>query len=222
MQNKVLKIGDTFGYLTILSERFKVKLKSNYYSYLCKCLCGKEKTVREYNLKSGHTKSCGCYKIQRIKEAVTKNGLSHEKLYMTWRQMFYRCYNKKSKSYKSYGGRGIDICKKWHKYENFRKDMGQHPIGYQIDRIDNNKGYCKKNCRWVTLYENLQNTRKCIIVEIDGEKRSLSDHARRNGILVGTVMSRIKIGWSYYDAIKTPINKKFRYKGFVEREIKIK
>lgn len=74
--------------------------------------------------------------------------------------MKYRCFNKRSKDYKDYGGRGITICPRWlNSFENFLEDMGLKPLGHQIDRIDNNKGYSKENCRWVTNKINCRNRR---------------------------------------------------------------
>jgi len=73
----------------------------------------------------------------------------------------YRCYKKENKQYKNYGGRGIKVCKEWHdfiKFIEWAKDKWKQ--GLQIDRINNNKGYCPENCRFVHRTINTRNTRK--------------------------------------------------------------
>jgi hypothetical protein len=53
-----------------------------------------------------------------------------------WHQMRYRCFNPKSRAWKHYGGRGIKVCKRWDKYENFLADMGRRPSpDHSLDRM---------------------------------------------------------------------------------------
>lgn len=85
--------------------------------------------------------------------------------YKVWEKIKERCYNKKNKSYKNYGGRGILMCDEWRcSFANFYKDMGKRPSPkHQIDRIDNNMGYYKSNCRWVLPMVNQNNKRNSIL-----------------------------------------------------------
>jgi DNA-directed RNA polymerase subunit N (RpoN/RPB10) len=81
-------------------------------------------------------------------------------LYITWHNMMRRCYFEKDNSFLNYGARGIVVCKEWHRFKNFLKDMGDKPSKYHsLDRIDNDLGYSKYNCRWATRSQQCDNRR---------------------------------------------------------------
>jgi hypothetical protein len=123
---------------------------------LCRCDCGIFVHVYDYNLKSGRTKSCGCY--QRFK--VTKHGFAGTPTYASYRDMLTRCYNSKCRNYPYYGGRGIKVCERWHKsFVNFLDDMGEMPAGLTLERKNNNSGYSKENCKWASHAEQIANQR---------------------------------------------------------------
>ena len=87
-----------------------------------------------------------------------KHGYYGTSTYISWSSMVYRCNPEKADQHPRYGGRGIKVCKRWYKFENFLKDMGERPEGLSLDRIDNDGNYTPKNCRWATAIEQRNNT----------------------------------------------------------------
>lgn len=75
-----------------------------------------------------------------------------------WRTMVNRCNNPNDAAYKYYGAKGIKVCKRWHKYENFLVDMGERPSkDHSIDRKNVEGDYKPSNCRWATRSEQQKN-----------------------------------------------------------------
>jgi len=132
-------------------------------NYWCLCDCGTKQKVRVDGLRSGRSKWClNCRTIQ-LKKRVTTHNLHLSSTYCIWRGILKRCKLPSHPSYRWYGGRGISVCDRWLKFENFLEDMGMRPPGLQIDRKDLNGNYEKSNCRWVTPKENQNNRRNNII-----------------------------------------------------------
>jgi len=89
---------------------------------------------------------------------MTTHGLSMTKIYHVWEAMKGRCSNPKNQVYRYYGARGVTVCGEWVKFEAFYEDMGpSYKEGLSIDRVDNDKGYSKDNCRWATRSQQQHN-----------------------------------------------------------------
>lgn len=101
-----------------------------------------------------------------------KHGGYGTRTYKTWAEMLYRC-RKKGKIY--YHDKGITVCKRWNKFENFLTDMGYRPIGMTLDRINNNGNYTKNNCRWATNREQAINRSSTKLVSFKGKSMTLKD-----------------------------------------------
>ena len=153
-------IGRRFGLLTVVTS---VYTTTGAPAWECKCDCGGVSVVTSGRLTSGNTKSCGCRKRAVLGESTTKHGHSRKagltRTYRIWRGMKTRCENTKSAVYARYGGRGITVCERWQRYENFVADMGECPDGLTLDRIDNNGGYEPGNCRWASYKDQSRNQR---------------------------------------------------------------
>lgn len=161
MRKSIDLTGKTFGFLTVISRGKSITKKVKW---LCKCNhknCHNFTIVAGDKLRSGHTQSCGCLKFIKLRKEVTKHGLYLSREHKIWRKMKSRCLNPNDASYFRYGKRGITICESWiNSFETFYCDMGISPsIRHSIERINNNLGYNKKNCKWALATEQAQNRR---------------------------------------------------------------
>lgn len=148
-----LEVGSKVARLTVIENMGMIEIQSvprNFIKVLCDCGKSEPFLVRLDGLRSGNTKSCGCLQIEVVTENSTTHGMTGTTAYSSWQGMKDRCTNVKNNRWHRYGGRGIDYPPHWIKFESFWDEMsvGWYE-GADIDRIDNDLGYSKENCRWV-------------------------------------------------------------------------
>ena len=165
MIHMVIKIdltGKTFARVRVLSQ---AETRNSSIHWNCVCECGREFVTSGASLRSGRTKSCGCY----VLEVLKTNKLSHGHIvggkpsptYNSWLAMKKRCLNPNQKGYNHYGGRGVVIHTEWiTSFAQFLADMGDRPAGMTLDRIDCNGNYEPTNCKWSTISEQNANQRR--------------------------------------------------------------
>lgn len=157
MGKRLELLGKRFGRLIVVSNCGSNKYKSKL--WFCKCDCGEYLIALGGSLNHGGTKSCGCLR-RKLAHRIT-HGKINTPEYGVWGSMKSRCLNNKHNAFNNYGGRGITVCKRWLKFENFIIDMGKRPSNkHTIERINNNGNYEPKNCKWSTYVENIRNRRK--------------------------------------------------------------
>lgn len=202
--------GKQFGALTVLCRAPNQITPSgqNRTCWVCKCKCGKEIVVQANNLRTGHTKSCGCMFAQHnFRHGDCVNG-KISRLYNIWAGMKARCYSKQNPRYKYYGARGITVCDEWKdNFPAFRDWSNEH--GYAddltIDRVNNDGIYSPDNCRWVNQKIQSNNSRMNVIIEYEGEFHTLSEWAELVGLPYKSLWYRINAGWDISDALMSPL-----------------
>jgi hypothetical protein len=156
----------------------------------CLCDCGEITFAAASNIKSGTTRSCGCLVRDTSRKTLTGNtrnrthNMSRSSEHKTWCTMKQRCGNPKNHKYKDYGARGITVCERWiASFENFYADMGPKPSkAHSIDREDNDGPYHPDNCRWSIPLVQARNSRRARVIEIDGQKRCISEWVEFLGV----------------------------------------
>ena len=209
-------IGKIYNHLTVLryGPTKITKTGQSLKTAHCKCICGE--TV-QYNCNSliyGRAKSCGCKrKGSRLKRKTIRSGLSKNPIYNAFKLMHYRCYDRSDDAYKNYGGRGIRIAKCWHGDSGFRNfvswaESNGYRQGLDIDRIDNNKNYSPKNCRFVTPKVNNANRRNTAKVKHQGNIIPFTvyyEKLHHPKVTYNVARSRYySYGWSAKKSVQTP------------------
>lgn len=203
-----MKIGDKYGRLVAVRIVGINKWRNRI--WLFKCDCGKEIELPYSKVKCGHTKSCGCLRVETTKRLKTKHGLRQTRFYKIWAGVKKRCENPKYKDYPNYGGRGIRLSIEWLTFENFYNDMfftySEHVKKYgekntTIERKNVNGNYDKDNCDWATKLEQARNTRANRLLTFEGETLCVTQWAERFSMTRQKIEKRLKRGWSVEEAL---------------------
>ena len=121
---------------------------------------------------------------------------------MCWYGMKKRCLDHKHKAYMYYGGRGISVCERWMNFNNFLEDMGTPNESDTLERIDNNLGYLKENCKWATMKEQSSNKRNLLFFTIEGITKTLPQwsifYKKNNKVVYERIFH---LGWSLDQAL---------------------
>lgn len=203
-------LGLWFGRLHVISYAGR---EGYFHLWNCRCLCGRLVVVRQNNLETKHTKSCGCVNIEKPPRARHRG--SHSPEWDSWQHMKRRCENSKDASYHNYGGRGIRVCKRWlESFDNFIADMGKRPTaGHTLERKNNNGHYTPENCRWATRLEQASNTRRSHRITVNGVTLTIEQWARHTGISSKAIHRRIQIGWDKQRAVTAPLRQRNKNPG---------
>lgn len=178
--------GQAHDHLTCISFSH---VENNRTMWDVRCACGQRLKLSKPHFHK--FKSCGCKRYHG-----KPDGRSHHPLYGRWHSMIQRCQSPDAVNFDRYGARGISVCRRWEKFENFLADMGPtFKPGLTLDRINGNKGYSKANCRWATYAEQMRNARSTLMVSTPWGRMCIKDAAAKVGIKAGTLQHRYHAGW---------------------------
>lgn len=191
------------GFLTVLEPSESVR---GQWHWLTRCACGAEKSLNSAELTKWHKRgampSCGCMRKVTIGRRNTRHGMSGHPAYAVWRSMLDRCRLPTHQAWPNYGGRGVKVCERWTEFSLFWDDMGpRYRTGYDIERLDNSKGYSPENCAWRTRQRNASNRRTNHYLETPSGRITVSQAARRYGVNRTTLLYRLDMGQTVEQAL---------------------
>lgn len=162
-----------------------------------RCSCGNKTIVRGSSLRKGSTRSCGCLQTEMRPTLNLRHGhagKARSPEYVIWVGIIARCTNPNCKDFKRYGGRGIGLYGPWRKdFEVFLRAVGRKPgPGYQLDRINNNRGYVPGNVRWVLPLQQQRNRRNLRFLTFRKQTKCLSAWAESLGLSDSGLANRLK------------------------------
>lgn len=187
----------------------------------CVCECGTEKAIPGSSLRNGSIVSCGCYKREQIAKSLASNKINggnrqKDNRYKRYYAMLGRCSERAlGKGKKNYKDLGIEVCERWKEsFDNFCEDMGECPKGFELDRIDNSKGYSPDNCRWIDRNTNQFN--KNISRKNTSGRTGVSKLGSRWRAYITVERKQISLGifHEYQDAVKARTEGEIKYYGF--------
>lgn len=208
-------IGERYNMLTIIDVVRPDGYKQAVFK--CQCDCGNAVYAFPYQVYTGKTKSCGCYKQALLVATRRTHGGSKSPLYLEWRSMVSRCHNPESYNFKDYGGRGITVCDAWRNspqaFYDWVDSTGGRPNRATLDRINNNGPYSPENCVWATMHQQSRNKRSNIFVTYQGRTKCLADWAEELGLSHETLRYRYHRGMTPEQILhKGPLPNSGRFK----------
>ena len=188
------------------------KQKRRYGIYKCG-FCGSEFKANTYDIKSKHTKSCGCYRKRRVSKTHKTHGLSNTRLNRIWSNIKSRTLNIKTKQFPDYGGRGINICDEWKNdfmsFYNWALSNG-YSDKLSIDRIDNDGNYEPNNCRWTT--KTIQGRNQRIRKANSSGYKGVSYHKKNNKYMSCITVDKNRV---YLGSFLTPLEGAIAYNNYI-------
>ncbi len=204
---KLYLVGQRFARLLVLSSG---SVQNGKTTSVCLCDCGNTSTIVNSDLRSGHTKSCGCFQQETRLATNITHGQSRigSRTYDAWLNMKRRCLDPSNKYFANYGGRGITVCQQWQdSFEKFFTDMGECPPNLTIERLNNAKGYEPGNCEWITRKAQNRNKRNNHVLTVRGVTGCLKELSERFSVSNKLVSGRLRRGYSAEDAFFAPKSK---------------
>jgi len=154
-------VGQKFGQLIVARE---YRGSDGGTISVCFCRnCHRFIETRIGRLRRGERTSCGrngnCRYTLNLDGAKRR---TNRPLYSIWNSMNQRCYNSKTKGFRWYGAKGIEVFSEWrYSFEAFEKwalSTG-YALGLSIERVDPLRDYCPDNCEWISRAENAKRAR---------------------------------------------------------------
>ena len=167
--------------------------------FLWQHVCGRTLKTTRFKIKGGRIALCRC--TPKVK--AERPGKLHVPTRNTHKAMLARCLNKAHEAFNRYGGVGINVDPRWLDYDNFVLDMGLRPAGKELDRCNNEMGYTKENCRWVSRSINLRNTSVNRMFEYEGRTLCVAEIAEIAGIPYPRAWRRLVVyGWTVEQTLR--------------------
>lgn len=212
METLPIFVGQTVGRWLVVGPTY-VKNRRRFWT--CRCECGTVRDVAVGNLARGLSKSCGCGKGTHLH---SRDGIRSPTM-RSYDAMMSRCYHPSSAGYGHYSGQNITVCDRWRFGENgasgfqcFLNDMGERPPAQTLDRIKNELGYSRDNCRWASREAQARNRRTTQTYLYNGREMLLREIAAETGMSFEALRSRIKKrGMSIDEALRLPVQRGMRF-----------
>lgn len=191
---KLMLLGRKFGHLTVVAARGS---DGHHTLWEVRCDCGNAGVKVGTELRNARycSRRCPLFRASLSRTRST-HSMSRHPAFAVWSSMLARCTNPRHRAYGNYGGRGIRVCPEWRTFEGFWNDMGD---GYEpdltLDRINNDAGYSRENCRWATRTAQCRNKRNNVRIPTPLGRMTVAEASERFGVGRSTIFYRISRGW---------------------------